>query len=469
MALEPWISYIPEVNYYRMEGNSTGANNMSRRFFVLADNFNTQAEEQLKNARKIAEYAPGETSSALINQAIRDQKEANATSTSAKTSAAMAQSAALHTDLARLQRTPINDIKINRVIRKVAVDQVFWNPLAGPTVVTCDMVYGCMRLHNALVGSKMDSAVVRGSNRAATFKPHVMDTSGMYNKGGIFDTLLGGSDSTGVGRKGTASGYGGHDETVRGNWNKSDVHSSLNHGLGTNNSYSDLFDRRPTPGDIAASPNVQYHINDQANSARQFAEMHNGMRGGGLGGGDTLPAVGATPQTMGTHVTRGGIPRLGTTLSPNGTPRLNSLPRLSYSPNASGNGINFRASVPGTLGGQSGTYTLRGGMHGTLGGRVGPGFTGINPADKMLTNTVGKLAPATVGAPTGTGTGASGAAPSTVAGRGGGMGMTPGMARNMQQRDEQGRLAYGYIAKEVEINIEKPDPELERRRKEMFD
>lgn len=479
MAMEPWFLYPPEANYRRLSGSSAGSRAAAQTYRAMSVAIIEDGQEQYSNAMQLAEANIGAVGE-KIEQVGRDQlRYSEQLAVQAFQAAGQLNSVADRADSTRAWRVPLSIIENNKMWQKTAMEQMWWNPSAPVILASAVAAYGAMWATNATVGTVFDVAATVQSLPVEVKSPPMSVTYGTL----LPKTIAGGPAT--IDRNG--------------------LNTLLNQITRPEQAGQLLTPSAPQ----TMSPAVQNALANSESVAHQMIRPIDGLRGGGLGTGDTMPYVGANPTQayprggipeLSTQTTRGGLataqrgdiaafnPAAATGMRPGLTPGMGSgsgagssglrMPGLSGSGLGSGlsgsglsgsglgSGAGSGATSPvaartgGALGGMRAGGAGAGAGAGSVGGRVGPAFTGVSPMDKTL----GSMQQA--GGTTGT---AAGAGANTVGQQArGGVGPM-GMGRgNQQQREQSGSAARAYVAQEVSFTSLKDEEELARRRDDMF-
>lgn len=485
MAMEPWFLYPPEANFRRLSGSSAGAKAAAGTYYLMAAAIAEDGQEQFDNAMQLAEANIGAVGE-KIEQVGRDQlRYSEELALQAFSASTQLNAVANRADSTRAWRVPLSIIENNKMWQREAAKQMWWNPAAPAILAGALTAYGAMWAANATTGTVFDVAATRQAMPVEVKSPPMSVTYGTN----LPKTIAGGPTSI----------------------DRADLNALLNQITRPEQAGQLLTPSAPQ----TMSPAVQNALANSEAVAHQMIRPIDGLRGGGLGTGDTMPYVGANPTQA---YPRGGIPELSTQttrgalataqrgdvaafnpaaatasgmrpgLAPgmgsgSGTGssglRMPGMPGMSGSgtsglrmPGLSGSGLGpgagsgatspVAARAGGALGGMraGGAGAGSGVGAGSVGGRVGPAFTGVSPMDKTL----GAMQQA--GATSGTAAGAgSGTVGQQARGGVGPMGMGRG---NQQQREQSGPGTHAYVAQEVSFTSLKDEEELARRRDDMF-
>lgn len=477
MAMEPWFLYPPEANYRRLSGSSAGSRMAAQTYQLMSAAIIEDGQEQYNNAMQLAEANVGAVGE-KIEQVGRDQlRYSEQLAFQAFSAGTQLNSVATRADSTRRWRVPLSIIENNKLWQKTAAKQLWWNPAAPAILATAIAAYGAMWATNATTGTVFDVAAARQAVPVQVKSPPVSVTYGTN----LPKTIAGGPTSI----------------------DRADLNDLLSKITRPDQAGQLLTPSAPQ----TMSPAVQNALANSESVAHQMIRPIDGLRGGGLGTGDTMPYVGANPTQA---YPRGGIPELSTQTTRGGglatadradvaafnpsaatstgmrpglTPGLGSgsgsgtsglrMPGLSGSGLGSGAGSGgtspLSAAKAGGVGGMRAGGSI-GGMRaggagggagaGSVGGRMGPAFTGVSPVDKTLGSMqqAGSAAGTTAGAGAGTvGQQARGGMAPMGMGRGG-----------QQQREQSGSGTHAYVAQEVSFTSLKDEEELARRRDDMF-
>lgn len=413
MSMEPWFLFPPEANFRRLEGTPSPARAAAAEYHEMAAGFHSEAQNQYNNAMALAESNIGHVGE-KIEQVGRAQREyINELAQQAHVAAQRLTDVADKSDITRKFRIPLEAIEENKAWQEAAKAQLPFNPAAPAILAAALAAYGAMWTINASAGTAFDTAAVKNSLPVSISPPPMSLALNSPHVGQMTETL--------------------------------GQLPMQTHG-----------------------PAVTKSLTDSQAVAQQMITPINGLRGGGLGSGRTMPYVGANP-TLG--YPRGGMPEFRTTRSLLGTterageltafnPGATTGPARYMTPTAPSSSI--RAVTPsGMSPSTTGGTTMK-----SLGGRVGPSFTGINALDKTLGN---MQKPAMVGqqATAGT-TGTTAATVGQQQGARGGFGPMGAAGRAMNNTEEKTTSMQGYVAKEVSFTSLADEEELNKRRESMF-
>lgn len=466
MAMEPWFLYPPEANFRRLSGTSAGARSAATTYYAMSQAIRADGDEQYRNAQQLAEANVGAVGEQVLRVGSMQQRYSDTLATQAWAAGTQLKDVAERADATRAWRVPMSIIENNKLWQKEAMKQMWWNPAAPAVLAAAVAAYGAMWTINATTGTVFDVAATRNALPVEVMSPPMSVSYGTNLEKATV---------------GTAQA----------------IDRSQLHGLLSQITRPEQASKVLTPPAAQTmSPAAQNALANSEYVAQQMIRPIDGVRGGGLGSGETMPYVGANPTIA---YPRGGVPTLTTQTTRGDLATAQRADMTAFSPMATtpglrpgmstGMGTGAGASgmrIPGFSGlgtgaggahatGTSPASALRAGMAskagsiggmraggagaGALGGRVGPAFTGVSPADKTL----GAMQKAgSVGATTGSGAG-------TVGTQGRGVGMGPmGMGRGQQQQRSQSSGTHAYIAQEVSFTSLKDEEELARRRDDMF-
>lgn len=492
MAMEPWFLYPPEANYRRLSGSSAGARSAASTYQVMAAAIAEDGHEQYANAMELAEANIGAVGE-KIEQVGRDQlRYSEQLSLQAFQAGMQLNAVANRADSTRAWRVPLSIIENNKLWQKTAMEQMWWNPAAPAILASALTAYGAMWSVNATTGTVFDVAAARQAMPVQVKSPPMSVTYGTNLPKTVVDGLT--------------------------SIDRADLNALLKQITRPEQASQILTPSAPQ----TMSPAVQNALANSESVAHQMIRPIDGLRGGGLGTGNTMPYVGANPTQA---YPRGGIPELSTQttrgalataqrsdlaafnpataggMRPGVAPSMTQgmtqgmshsmgsglgsgtgtgtkstglrMPGFNGSRIGSGAGAGSGSTSPLSATRAGGGSGALGGMRaggagagagaragaGSVGGRMGPAFTGVNPMDKTL----GSMQQAgSTGTTTGSGTGTVG---QQARGGMGPMGMGRG---NQQQREQSGSGAYAYVAQEVSFTSLKDEEELARRRDDMF-
>ena len=473
MAMEPWFLYPPEANYRRLSGSSAGARAAAGTYYTMAAALIVEGQDQYANAKQLAEANIGAVGDGIGRVGLDQMRYSEELAMQARDAAVQLNSVANRADNTRAWRVPLAAIENNKLWQKTAIRQLPWNPAAPAILSSALAVYAGMWTINASTGTAFDVNAMRNSLPVQVKSPPM---------------------SVAYGTNVTVPKVDGATSLER-----ADVNSLLRQITRPEQAGVPLTP--PAPNTLA--PEVQNALANSEYVAQQMTRPIDGLRGGGLGTGETMPYVGANPTQA---YPRGGIPSLSTQTTRGATATAERGDVAAFNPTTTtgarpgvGTSLGTNAGLGSGTGARGGTSGLRmpglsgvkglgagtsstspvaalraggagagsvGGMRaggsgaGSVGGRVGPAFTGINPADKTL----GAMQKGgAVGATAGAGAG-------TVGQQARGMGVGPmgmGRAGQQQQRGQSGGQ-HAYIAQEVSFTSLKDEEELARRRDDMF-
>lgn len=488
MAMEPWFLYPPEANYRRLSGSSAGSRMAAQTYQAMSASIIEDGQEQYDNAMQLAEANIGAVGE-KIEQVGRDQLHySEQLSAQALQAGRQLNSVANRADSTRAWRVSLPVIENNKMWQREAAKQMWWNPAAAAIYATAVAAYGAMWVTNATTGTVFDVAATRQAIPVQVKSPPVSVSYGTN----LPKTIAGGPTSI----------------------DRADLNALLRQITRPEQAGQLL-----TPSaSQTMSPAVHNTLANSESVAHQMIRPIDGLRGGGLGSGNTMPYVGANPTQpyprggipeLSTQTTRGGLatadradvvgfnPSTTTNMRPGLTSGMGSgsgsgtsglrmsgsrlgsgsttsglrMPGLSGTGLGSGAGSGVGSSAAGTSplsAARAGAGGSIGGMRaggagagaGSVGGRMGPAFTGVSPMDKTL----GSMQQAGASAGTGSGAG-SGTVGQQARGGTGPIGMGRG---KQQQQEKSGSGAYAYVAQEVSFTSLKDEEELARRRDDMF-
>lgn len=279
MAMEPWFLYPPEANYRRLSGSSVGARSAASTYQVMSAAIAEDGHEQYTNALELAEANIGAVGE-KIEQVGRDQfLYSEQLSLQASQAGAQLDAVANRADSTRARRVPMSIIENNKLWQKTAMEQMWWNPAAPAILASALTAYGAMWAVNATTGTVFDVGAARQAMPVQVKSPPMSVTYGTN----LPKTVVGGTTSI----------------------DRADLNALLKQIARPEQASQVLTPSAPQ----TMSPAVQNALANSEAVAHQMIRPIDGLRGGGLGTGDTMPYVGANPTQS---YPRGGIPELTT-------------------------------------------------------------------------------------------------------------------------------------------------------------
>ena len=504
---ENWISFPPEVNYGRLEGSNTGLDSAWNTYIKINRSFSEYIETHNQTSKNLADANLGEMSEAIANLNARNASYVSGVRALSSNNVLRMRILAFKSDTARWKRIPLPVIEACKAAGKAAATQAWWNPLAASAKVANDVAYQAMWQMQAHTGTSYDvSANIVSEDITLRNPPYSVryDSTDARTQALMSEAKSLGSPEL-INRvtpqytqsifPSTPAGYVSPDMQRMLNNNQYMMnqmvapHNGLRMGglgsgksmpyVGTTPAIAASYGRGGVP---AFSTSPQYTGSRAVMPGRTSLGSYGGTTARGSMPtynpqaylkNPSMPGytAGVKPGMTGmpgyTAGVKPGMPGYNAAGLKPGMPGFESMAKRGFTmPAFGGGGSGGMAGGPlraGSLGGFGGGGGGGGGR--TLGGRVGPAFSGINAMDKTL---AGSGARSLVGAPASSGTSPSTVGSQAASGaRGAGMGGMP--MRGGGQQDKEKKTTQSYVAKEVTFESLEKEEALNKRRKDMFD
>lgn len=507
---ENWISFPPEVNYGRLEGSNTGLDSAWNTYIKINQSFSEYTEKHNQTSKNLADANLGAMSEAIANLNTRNAAYVAGVQAKSTENILRMRVLAFQSDAARWTRIPLSVIEACKAAGKAAAAAAWWNPVAAAAKVANDTAYQAMWFSQARTGSTYDMLANLTTKDVTLQNPPY---SVRYNAADVkTQALMNEAKSLGSPElinhvtpqytrsifPSTPAGYVSPDMQRMLNNNQYMMnqmvtpHNGLRMGglgsgksmpyVGTTPSIAASYGRGGVPafstspqytGSRTVMPGRTALGNYGSTTARGTMPTYNPhalVKNPALGA--NMPRMGQMPgmnQVPGYNAAglKPGMPGYNANALRPGMPNFDSMAKRGFTMPAFGSGGGggiaggpLRAGSLGGFGGGGG-----GGGVKTLGGRVGPAFSGINAMDKTL---AGSGARSLVGAPA-TGSTSPATVGSQAAGARGAGGMGGMPMRGGQQQDKEKKTTQSYIAKEVTFESLEKEEALNKRRKDMFD